>query len=153
MNGQRIRSIVHNARPAITPRSSFTSSGRMEAAGTVASSGERKEDILQSSRSKSGARAQLFERTRTANSAAGEQYETIAYPLGIHQLMNGDKQRAPARRRFANELHHVPRLPEIEAVERLVHQEQRLRREQRESQRQAPGVSLRQCGDSLAQHG
>src|SRR5215472_11300441 len=105
------------------------SSGRM-AAGTNAASGERKENILQSSRTESGAPAQLVERARSANVASGEQHEAIAHAFGVHQLMNSNNERAPACRRLANELRHVARLSQIEAVERLIHQQQRLRREQ-----------------------
>src|SRR5215475_7230848 len=127
MNGQSISSIVHSARPVITPHSSLASRGRNGAWAAVAASGERKEHILELGRRERGARAQLVERARTANSAAGEQHETVAHALGISQLMNGEKERAPARRRFANELHHVPRLPEIEPVEGLIQQEQWMR--------------------------
>src|SRR5215470_5861021 len=130
MNGQSISSIVHSARPVITPHSSSASRGRNGAWATVAASGERKEHILELGRRERSARAQLVERARTANSAAGEQHETVAHALGISQLMNGHKERAPARGQVANELHHFADLSEIKPVEGLVQQEEWMRRDQ-----------------------
>ena len=97
-------------------------------------------------------RAKLVERARTANSAAGEQHETVAHALGISQLMNGEKERAPARSDVANELHHFAGLPEIEPVEGLIQQEQGMRRDQRERQHQASTIAFRQGKHALSQY-
>src|SRR5215475_1247893 len=121
MNGQSISSIVHSARPVITPHSSLASRGRNGAWATVAASGERKEHILELGRREGGARAKLVERARTANSPVGEQHETVAHALGISQLMNGEHEPPSTRCRLANKAHDLAGLPEIEAVERLVH--------------------------------
>ena len=40
---------------------------------------------------------------------------------------------------------------QIEAVERLVHQQQRLRRQQRQRQHEPAAIAFRQCDDALAQ--
>src|SRR5438874_236806 len=122
----------------------------MEAAGTIAASGERKEHILESSRSQRGSRAKLIERARTANSPVGEQHESVAHALGISQLMNGEHEPPSTGCRTANKAHDVAGLPEIETVERLVHQEERMRREQRQRQHQAARVSFGQGEDPLA---
>jgi hypothetical protein len=57
--------------------------------------------------------------------------------------VNGQNEGAPARRDFAQHAHHVARLTQVEPVERLVHQHQRMRGEQRQGKQEPAPVALR----------
>ena len=61
-----------------------------------------------------------------------EQHEAIANTFGIDELMDRENKRAPIARDAAEQTHDLARLPEVEAVERLVHDKKRMRCEQRE---------------------
>src|SRR4029077_18153263 len=123
--------MVHSARPPASSRSSLASRGPSGACRTSAASGERKEDLLQSGLRHSGARAQLGKRAGAANVAVDEQHEAVADALGVEQLVNGQNQRASAARDVAQHGHDLARLAQIEAVERLVHEEEWLRGDER----------------------
>src|SRR3954451_20647250 len=122
--------MVQSARPLTMARSSLASNGRKGARWITTASGERKEDLLQSARGHPGLRAQVRERPCPSNPAVREQHEAVTDPLGVDQLMNGQNKGAPAARDLADHAHDLARLPEVEAVERLVHQQQGLRRNQ-----------------------
>src|SRR5258705_13330593 len=123
-----ISSMVQSARPLMTPRSSLTSRGRSGVRRAAMTSGERKEDVLQAGRDQLGLAAQLVERPSAAHRTVREQHETVADAFGIGELMEREYERAPGRCNAANEPHHIARLPQIETIERLVHEEERLRR-------------------------
>src|SRR3954453_10422117 len=126
--------MVQSARPLTMSRSSLASNGRNGARWTTTASGERKEDVLQSARGHAGLRAQVRERPGATDPAVREQHEAITDPLGVDQLMNCQNKRAPIARDRADHAHELARLAEVEAVERLVHQQERLWRNQRERQ-------------------
>src|SRR5215510_12866424 len=126
-----ISSMVQSARPLRMPRSSLTSRGRSGVRRTAMTSGERKEDILQSGRHQLCLGAQLVECSHAAHRAARKQHETIADALGVAELMDCENERAAGCCNATDEPHHVACLPQVEAVERLVHEKERLRREQR----------------------
>src|SRR5258708_19665869 len=88
-------------------------------------SGEGREDVLESPAGTVGSATQRVERTDASDSAVRQQGETVADLLGIPQLMNRQDERAAARRRAPQRIHHVAALSEVEAVERLVHQPNR----------------------------
>jgi hypothetical protein len=58
---------------------------------------------------------------------------------------------APIARNVAQHVHDLARLPQVEAVERLVHQQQRMGGQQSQRQHEPAAIALRQCGDALAQ--
>lgn len=58
----------------------------------------------------------------------------IAYALGVAELVDGDQQRAAIFRLVSQRAHDLACLPQIEAVKRLVHQQQGERRQQLERQ-------------------
>ncbi len=64
--------------------------------------------------------------------------------------MDGENEGAPPPRDVSEHTHDLARLPEIEAVERLVHEQQGMRGEQRQRQHQPAGITLRQSNDALA---
>ena len=133
-------------------RSSLASNGRNGAQWTTSASGGRKEEVLQSARGHPGLRAQVRERPDATDPAVREQHEAVTDPLGVDQLMNGQNKGAPIARDLADHAHDLARLPEVEAVERLVHQQQGLRRDQRERQHEPAAIAFRQCADALAQN-
>src|SRR4051812_2247497 len=126
-----ISSMVQSARPLMLPRSSLTSRGRSGVRRTAMTSGERKEDILQAGRHQLGLGAQLVERSGATHRAVREQHKTVADTLGVGELMDREHERAAGCCNTTDEPHHVTCLPQIEAIERLVHQEKRLWREVR----------------------
>src|ERR1700731_3470232 len=144
-------SIVQSARPSSTSRSSLVNKGRSGTRRNAAVSGERKEYVLQPCRDLAGPPAQLIERTGPADAAAREQDEAVADPLRIDQLVDREDKRAPASRNLAQHVHHLARLSEVESVEWLVHEQQRMRSEQRQREHQPAAEAFRQFVDSLAQ--
>src|SRR5262245_10772003 len=119
--------MIQSARPPASSRSSLASRGRSGACRTTAASGERKKDLLQSGLRQSRARAQLGERAGAVDAAVDEQHEAVADALGVEQLVNGQNQRASVARDLAQHAHDLPRLAQVEAVERLVHEDEGLR--------------------------
>src|SRR6202022_121724 len=100
----------------------------------AAVSGERKEHVLQSRRGLSSMRAKLIERPDTAHASVRKQHEAITDTLGVAQLMDGEDERASSGGGFAQHVHDLARLSQIEAVERLIHQQQLMGGEERERQ-------------------
>src|SRR2546429_3476758 len=145
--------IVHSARPLTTSHSSFVSSGRAGARSATEESSERKENILEPSRSQSASRSQLLDRAATADTAVRKEDEAVAHAFCIRELMNRHNERTPLGDDLAQHRCHFAGLLEIEAVERLIHEEQRMRREQRKRPHEPPAISFRQGVDALAQDG
>src|SRR3954470_14051118 len=121
--------MVQSARPLTMCRSSLASNGRKGTRWTTTASGERKEDVLQSARGHSSLRAQVRECPDATDPAVREQHEAVTDPLGVEQLMNGQNKGAPIACDRADHAHDLARLAEVEPVERLVHQQQGLRRD------------------------
>jgi hypothetical protein len=104
----------------------LASNGRREARRTVAVSGERKKYILQSGLRLADARAKIIKRTDPAYAAVRKQNEPITDSFGVSELMNGKGERAAVRRDSAHKGHNFSRLPDVEAVKRLVHKQHRM---------------------------
>src|SRR5215510_16446777 len=128
--------MVHSARPPRICQSSWTKSGRSGARAPVVS-GERKENLLQARSWRARARTQLGKRSDPPQAPIGEQDEAIADPLGVGQLMDRQKERAPAPRLLPKHVPDIAGLPEIEAVERFIHEKQRMRRQKSQRECQA----------------
>ena len=65
--------------------------------------------------------------------------------------MDREKERAASRGMLSEHVHHLARLAQIETVERLVEQEQRLRREEPDRGEDAPMLSLGQAAKLFAE--
>src|SRR2546423_15463776 len=89
--------MVHSARPPNTARSSFSTSGRKGAPRIVNTSGERKENLLQTSMRQRGSRTQLVEVAGPAQPAVRKQDNAISNALGVSQLVNSENEGAAAR--------------------------------------------------------
>src|SRR6266540_1147009 len=150
MSGPSRSSIVHSARPPRICQISLASSAPNGARSAALVSGERKKDVLQS-RGNAGPCPQLVERALAANATAGEQHETVAYALGVDELMGREHDGSTRCRRSAQDGHHLTGLLEIEAVKRLIHEQQRLWAEQRERPHQPARVALGEREHRFAQ--
>src|SRR5215470_11464671 len=109
-------------------RSSFANKGQTGAPRASDVSGEGKKDFLQIYARTIGSAAQLFEGTDAPDSAVRQQGKTITDLFGISELMDRQDERPAVRRHTPQNAHHVARLSEIEAIERLVHQQNRVSR-------------------------
>src|SRR5216683_4995355 len=141
-SGQTSSNMVHSARPLTISASSFASNGYNGASENADALGERKKDLLQRPGRESGLRAQLVEGTNAPHLPSCEKDETVANPLGVDQLVNGENERAALRGLIADHFNDVAGLPEIEAIEWLVHEQHVLRRQETKRQQQPPGVTL-----------
>src|SRR5262249_32890652 len=128
---------------------SLVISGRREARRIVITSGERKKYILQSSRRLVDAPAKIIKRTDPAYASFREQNEPITDTFRVGELMNSKGERSAPRSDAAHKVHNFSRLPDVEAVKGLVHQQHRMWGQQCQRQHQPTGVSLRQCGHML----
>ncbi len=70
---------------------------------------------------------QFVQGTQAAHLSASEQNEAVTNPFRVRQLVNGENKRTPAFGVMAQHTNDVAGLPEIETVERLVHQNQLVR--------------------------
>src|ERR1700730_7716554 len=95
--------------------------------------------------------AQFVERADSPDPSVRKQCEPIAHLFGISELMDRKKERASARRDAPQHTHHVPGLPQIEAVEWLVHQQNGVAREKSERDNQAAIVAFGQGMNALRQ--
>src|SRR6185503_8230520 len=126
MIGHRMSSMVQSARPLTMPHSSFTSRGCSDAGRLWAmTSGECKEQLLQSGRRELRLATQLIERAGASDSSRSEQHEAVAHAFGVGELMNRQHEGAALSCHAAKQRHHFAGLPQIEAVERLVHKQDR----------------------------
>ena len=67
--------------------------------------------------------------------------------------MNGENERPAASGLVAEHIDDLARLPQIEAVERLIHQQDGMRRQQRQRQQKATVIPLRQRMYALVEDG
>src|SRR5215470_13300081 len=121
--GHMISSMVQSARPLRMPRSSLASSGLSGVRRTAMTSGERKENVLQAGGQQLCLGAQLLERAGPAHGAVREQHEAVADALGVGELMDREHERAAGWSYATDQPHHVAGLSQVEAVERLIHQQ------------------------------
>jgi hypothetical protein len=109
---------------------------------------ERKEDVLQRAslvdRRLGHARSELVERALAADQSIAQEHEPVADPRGVADLMDRQEQRPPGGCHLAKQSGHFTRLPEVEAVERFVEQQDRVRSNQPHGQQHALPLSLRQ---------
>src|SRR5512132_576207 len=113
--------------------------------------GEREEHLLEPALGQPGAGAQLRERALAGYPAAGEQHETVADPPGVGELMDRDEERSALARRAAKDLFHFAGLPQVEAVEGFVEQEDRPRDSQTEDEEETPPLALGKGADVFRQ--
>src|SRR5262249_36207000 len=83
-----------------------------------------------------------------AHAPLGQKNEPVAHALGVAELMDGKKERASVGGFASQHPHHVAGLPQVEAVERLGHQNDPMRRQESERPPKAPGVALPKPFDS-----
>ena len=72
---------------------------------------------------------------------------------GVAELMDREHQGATMQRLVSQQAHHLARLPQIEAVERLIHKQHRARGQQPERQQQPASVSFGQSANGLSKGG
>src|SRR5215475_695634 len=140
-SGQTSSSIVHSARPLAISASSLAISGCSGACGAYRL-GERKKDLLHRPLGDPDLRAQLSECADPPHPPSGQKNEAVTDPLGVRQLMNGEHECAPPGSLAADYLNDDARLPKIEAVKRLVHEQHVVRRQETDSQQQPSIVAL-----------
>src|SRR4051812_6281897 len=93
--------------------------------------GEGKEDLFQIVvrprwPARQSERLEILERALATHTAAAEEHEAVAQPRGVADLVDREKQRAPARGMALKDGCHVPRLAQIETVEGFVDEERGL---------------------------
>src|SRR5215211_2537891 len=134
-------SMVHKARPARISENSLPRSGVVGA--WPIGSGERKEDLLEARARPIDAGTQLRQRSGTANASFDKQHESIANPLRVAELVDGQNKRSAGAGKPPQSASDVPGLLEIEAVERFVHEQQRMRHHEAQGQHEPARISFR----------
>src|SRR5262249_1646323 len=121
------------------------------ALSAVKPSRERKEHLFEVAAgrgaARGGERRQLLQRPFAASSSAAQQHESIARARRIADLMNRQEHRASGRCVRAQRLRRVAALPQVEAVERFVGEQQRLRHQQAAREECALALPFRQVAD------
>src|SRR5262249_32610577 len=138
-SGPIASSSTHQAREATSARHSLTTSHAHALR-------ERKEDLLEVAVA-GGERRQLVERPLPAPAPAAQQHEATAAARGVADLMKRQDQRSAGGGVVAERLRDLARLPQVEPVERLVGQQDRLRRQQSDAEQRAFALPLRQRAD------
>src|SRR3954469_10727343 len=169
-SGPIASSSTHQARDATSSRYSLATSQRHEEktaervkiaekkflfalfaiAAVFSVSGERKEHLFQIGggfTARPGLRRQFVERAFAANPSPTQQDEPIADALRILDLVNRQEHRPAGRGVRAQGLRDIAALPEIETVERLIGQQQRLRHQQANSEQRTLPLSLGERAD------
>src|SRR5262249_43958915 len=149
-----VSTAVMNAWPTSGPTATATRSAAREVASSRKSFrasqssrftlGERKEDVLEVSGGHPSALAQLIESTLGDGPPIAQEYEAVADADGIGHRMDGDHERPSTRGDPAEQGDRFPRLPEVESVERFVHEHDRLRSGERECDEYALTLPFRQ---------
>jgi hypothetical protein len=97
------------------------------------------------------ARCELLDRSFAAPAAAAEKHEPIAHARRVGNLMDREKQRAPRRGVIAQRGADLARLAQIEAVERLVAQQDRMRRQHADGQHRPLALPFRERAQRRSQ--
>src|SRR5262249_41584127 len=108
--------------------------------------------ILQSGSWLVDAPAKIIKRSDPAYASVREQNEPITNTFSVGELMNSKGERSAPCSDSAHKVHNFSRLPDVEAVKGLVHQQHRMWGQQCQRQHQSTGVSLRQCGHMLSKN-
>src|SRR5258706_2690055 len=142
----KLRPIVNRPRWAPHPNSAGWQparrmSSRMSSCPTAL--GERKKDLLQPSVGEPRLLAQLRKRSLPGHLPLAQQHQPVAHARRIRELMNGEKKRAALRGIRPQQSHHVASLAEIEPVERLIQEQQRMRRQKSKRQKHALKLTFR----------
>src|SRR5689334_3935869 len=103
---------------------------------------EREEHLLHAGLGETGTVAQLVQRALAHGLAVGEQHEAVAGARGVVELVDREEERAALRRLGAQKPDHLAGLAQVEPVERLVEEQQRLRRKQAERDQEALALPL-----------
>ena len=93
---------------------------------------------------------QLVERAFAAHASAAQQDEPIADARGVADLVDREEERPPGGGVRAQRGADLARLPQVEPIERLVGQEQRLRRQQADREQRALALPFRERRRSRA---
>src|SRR5439155_10249944 len=117
----------------------------------VKRSRERKEHLFEVAArrgaARGGERRQFRQRPLAASASAAQQHEAIADARGVADLVNRQEHRAPGRRVRAQRLRDLAALPQVEAVEGLIGEKQRLRHQQPDREQRALALPFRQVAD------
>jgi hypothetical protein len=116
------------------------------------SSGKRKKNRLQIFGLDSRLRPQFFHRPASHDLSVNEKKKSVADPRGIRKLMNRKKERAPGRGLLAKKARYFNCLPRVESIEGFVQKEERLGREQGESEENSSAVAARQFANASGKH-
>src|SRR5262245_4264013 len=165
-SGPIAKSRTHHAREDASSRDSLSRRNAKAAKGAKAEKGEvffagsailavfalreRKKNLFEIRRRyavRRRHRGQFVERPFAPYAPAAQQHEAIAHARGVRDLMNRQHQRAPRRRVRPQRPRHVAALAEIEAIERLVGEEDRLRRQKADGQQRALALAFRKRAD------
>src|SRR5262245_9372902 len=139
-SGPIATSRIHHDRDATSSRHSFFSS-QTKGAPRPAALRERKKNLFEDA-PPFGLRREFVERALAAHASAAEQDEPIADARRVVDLMNRQEQRAAARGVGAQGLRHLADLAQVEAVERLVGEQDRLRRDETDREQRALALAL-----------
>ena len=155
----------HQARDAVSPRHSLANSQaagrlrpRVSAARAAFARGRRRARAaaqvsarntseIGCHRAGTGARRQLRRGPLAADAAAAQQNEAIADAGGVDDLVDGQDERASGGGAAAQRVADVAGLAQVEAVERLVADDHRLRRQERDREQRPLPLPLRQGAD------
>src|SRR5437868_12812882 len=108
-------SMTHHARDVSSSRHSFS---RSQTKGVLR---KGKEDVFQVQGVHGvHASAELFDGALAADAAAAQEHEAIADPRGVADLVDGEKERPPARGVRAQGGADLARLAQVESIEGLV---------------------------------
>src|SRR5438552_3813163 len=135
--------MIQSARPPTISRTSFARRGRSGPEPRRYGSGKRKKNILEAPVGMASTGAKITQRPDAADTPIGEQDKTVTDPLGIDQLMDCEQETATLGCLGADHADDLTGLPEIEAVERFVHQKHVMGCEQTQSQQEPPAKPLR----------
>jgi hypothetical protein len=136
-------SITHHAREVSSSRHSFS---RCQTKGVFR---KGKEDLFQVVLIQRA--AEIRHGALAAHASAAQQDEAIAHARGIADLVNREKERPPGGRVRAERGADISRLSQVQPVERLIRQEQWMRREHADREESPLPLSLRQRADRRAE--
>src|SRR5437016_5804284 len=124
---------------ATSSRISLRNNGATGARGSC----ERKENLFEIAADRqAGRNRQLGQGADAHHAAAAEQHEPVAYALGVAELVDRQHQGAAISRLISQQVHHLACLTQIEAVERLIHQQHGARGQEPKREQKSSAVSF-----------